>query len=88
MKYGITVSTYETSFGPIIYRDGKLKQNIAEMSQLGYDGVDLFVNRKTDEELLEIKEMFREGNIEINTYLPFFWQKLASSFRKSMAISV
>jgi sugar phosphate isomerase/epimerase len=72
MKLGITVSTYGTEFGPIIFRDGNLKQNIKDMKDFGYEGVDLFVNRKTDDELKEIRKMFADGGVEINTYLAIF----------------
>lgn len=72
MKFGIAVSTYETQFGPIVFRDGHLAQNIKDIAALGYDGVDLFVDRKTDEELLAIKALFEEGGVEINTYLAIF----------------
>jgi len=72
MKYGIAVSTYETQFGPIVFRDGHLEQNVKDIAAIGYDGVDLFVNRKTDEELLEIKKLFAAGGVEINTYLAIF----------------
>lgn len=72
MKLGITVSTYETQFGPIIFRDGNIAQNIKDMKSLGYDGVDLFTNRKTDDELKEYKKMFADGGVEINTYLAIF----------------
>lgn len=72
MKYGITVSTYQTQFGPIIFRDGNLEQNVKDIASLGYHGVDLFVDRKTDEELLAIKALFDKADVEINTYLAIF----------------
>ena len=72
MKYGIAVSTYETKFGPIVFRDGNLEQNVKDIKALGYDGVDLFVNRKSDEELLAIRKLFEDQGLEINTYLAIF----------------
>ncbi len=72
MKFGITVSTYQTQFGPIIFRDGDLKQNIADIKALGYEGVDLFVDRRTDDELKQFKAMFEDGGVKINTYLAIF----------------
>lgn len=72
MKYGITVSTYQTDFGPIVFKDGNLDQNIRDMRGLGYTGVDLFVNRRTDDQLLELKRKFEGEGIEIVTYLAIF----------------
>lgn len=72
MKLGITVSTYQTQFGPIIFRDGNLRQNIQDMVRLGYQGVDLFTNQKTDQELADLRTLFANGGIEINTYLAIF----------------
>jgi len=72
MRLGIAISTYETQFGPIVFRDGNLKQNIKDMKSLGYQGVDLFINKKTDGEIAEIKRMFDDECIEINTYLAIF----------------
>jgi sugar phosphate isomerase/epimerase len=72
MKLGITISTYQTKFGPIIFRDGNLRENIKDMTRLGYRGVDLFTDEKTDQELGELRLMFGDGGVEINTYLAIF----------------
>ncbi|KUK72362.1 MAG: sugar phosphate isomerase/epimerase [Clostridiales bacterium 38_11] len=72
MKLGITVSTYPTNFGPIIFKDGNLRENIREMAALGYHGVDLFTNEKTPQELQDLRILFKDGGIEINTYLAIF----------------
>lgn len=72
MKLGITVSTYQTTFGPIVFRDGNIRQNIQDMKALEYHGVDLFVDQKTDQELRDLRSMFEEADIEINTYLAIF----------------
>jgi len=42
------------------------------MSRLGYQGVDLFTDEKTDQELADLRALFADGGIEINTYLAIF----------------
>lgn len=72
MKLGITVSTFKTQFGPIIFRGGNIKEDLKNIRQLGYEGVDLFIDRKSNSELEELGKLFKEENIEIPMMLAIF----------------
>jgi 5-keto-L-gluconate epimerase len=44
LKYGTTVSTFPTSFAPIML-SGDLPHSLALLSEMGFQGIDLFVRR-------------------------------------------
>lgn len=72
MKLGITLSTYPSKFGPIVFKEGDVFKDIKTIKKLEYDGVDLFTNRKTDQEIDELKRAFENEGIEIAMYLAIF----------------
>jgi 5-keto-L-gluconate epimerase len=51
MKFGLAVSTFPTSFGPILF-SGNLAARLDEVAGLGYASIDLFI-RRADEPGLE-----------------------------------
>ena len=65
MKLGITLSTFKTQFGPIIYRGGDLKNNIYKKKKFGYQGIDLFKKKKSNNEIISLSKLFKEENIEV-----------------------
>lgn len=72
MKLGVTLSTYPTKFGPIVFRDGEIDNNLQVVKNLGYDGVDLFVDNISDEQIDKLRIAFEENKIEIAMYLAIF----------------
>jgi 5-keto-L-gluconate epimerase len=72
MKLGVTLSTYSTKFGPIVFGGPDILKNIETIKVLGYDGVDLFVNRKSDGEIEALRRAFEDNKIEIAMYLAIF----------------
>lgn len=72
MRLGCTVSTYETKFGPIVFKDGNLKQNFSLMNQYGYTAVDMFVNAKDPDTLHEYKKIMDDYNIHMATFIAIF----------------
>lgn len=72
MKLGITMSTYPSKFGPIVFRDGDIFKNIKTVKELGYDGVDLFADRKSYNEIEALRNAFEAEGIEIAMYLAIF----------------
>ena len=40
MKLGCAVSTYETKFGPIVFKDGNIRENARLLEKYGYESVD------------------------------------------------
>ena len=72
MKLGVSVATYASQFGPIVFRDGSLRDSLATIKTLGYDGVDLFADCKTDEQIDEIRALFAEHQLEVAMYIAIF----------------
>lgn len=72
MKLGVAVSTYASQFGPIVFRDGALGDNLTTIRTLGYHGVDLFVDYRTDAQLDALRAQFDENNLEVAMYIAIF----------------
>ena len=72
MKLACTVSTYPTQFGPIIFKDGNLAENIRIMKKYGYEGVDFFIKKTSPAQILEFKKMFEAENISFVTLFAIY----------------
>lgn len=72
MKLGIAVSTYPSSFGPIVFSGEAVSGNLKLVKELGYQGVDLFINRKTEAEIEILGQMMEEHGLEVAMYLAIF----------------
>ncbi len=80
MKYGISLSSYETTFGPIVLKQGSLEEKIKIASELHYDGIDLFSHSMNADEVLSTSKLLSKHNIEIAMFIPFFLAELKLSF--------
>ena len=65
MKLGVTVSTFGTRFGPIIFRGGNLDTTLGHIRDLGYDGVDLFVDTEAIANAASIQRSFQAAGLEV-----------------------
>jgi sugar phosphate isomerase/epimerase len=65
MKLGITVSTFQTSFGPIVYRGGNLEDTLRKVRDLGYKGIDLFVDAAATANADSIRRTFQAAGLEV-----------------------
>lgn len=72
MKSGITLTTFPTNTGPVVFRDGNVASNIRTIKELGYTGLDLFIDAKTDVEIDELHKLFNQNNLEIAMYIAIF----------------
>ena len=72
MKLGVTVSAYDTKFGPIVFRGPNIVKSIITIKKLGYDGVDLFADRRSDKEIEALRRAFEDNKIEVAMYLTIF----------------
>lgn len=72
MRLGCTVSTYETAFGPIVWRDGNLAHDFQIMRKYGYDGVDLFVKDTSDREIAEYRSLTKAFGMKVTTLFAIF----------------
>lgn len=69
MKIGISVAAFETRFGPIVYSASNLEElNLIfrKISNYGYNGVDLFINKKSTDELKKIEFLLEKNHLEVS----------------------
>jgi sugar phosphate isomerase/epimerase len=64
MKKGMAVSTFPTSFGPLVF-SGNLERSLPTVKELGYDGIDLFIKRPDEPGLSEILALISDLDLEI-----------------------
>lgn len=76
MKLGISLSTYASSFGPIVFKGGALADNLAAIRQLGYSGVDLYIDRQGAGEIEQIKRLFQQSGLEVTMYIAIFMAEM------------
>jgi 5-keto-L-gluconate epimerase len=72
MKISISVAAYPSKFGPIVFSGRDIALNLRTIKELGYDGVDLFANRKTDAEVETLAELLQANNLEVAMYLAIY----------------
>lgn len=65
MKLACAVSTYPTSFGPIVFKDGNLAENFKLMTKYGYEGMDLFIKKTSQEQLQEYKKLIDSFGLQV-----------------------
>jgi sugar phosphate isomerase/epimerase len=72
MKLAITLSTFPAKFGPIVLSGDDLRANITYARGLGYQGLDLFVDNKSEEEIEEICELLNNNEMEVAMFIGIF----------------
>jgi sugar phosphate isomerase/epimerase len=80
MKLGIAVSTFPTKFGPIVLTGDNLEENLTIASELGYQGIDLFMNQKTDDEIDRIAHLLDSLKLRISMYSAIFLAERGVNF--------
>lgn len=86
MKKGISVAAYETQFGPIVYsasRPESLDAILKKVSDYGFDGVDLFINKKSEEELREIKSLLDKHGLEVGMLICIYLSEIGVNLSSS-----
>lgn len=72
MKLACAVSTYQTDFGPIIFKDGNLRENFAVMKKYGYSGMDFFIKETSAEQIAEYRKMIDGEGMEVATLFAIY----------------
>lgn len=68
MKIGLSVATFATKFGPIVYSAKTLDELdgiFMKIKSYGYDGVDLFIDQINEERAKEISILLQKNHLEI-----------------------
>jgi len=65
MKKSISVATFPTKFGPLVFT-GDLKEIIQKVSNLGYDGIELFVKRPGEINVKLLRQWLNSNKIRIS----------------------
>ena len=64
MKFGISVSTFPTSFGPIMF-SGDLETRVEMIADLGYAGLDLFIKHAGEPGIDKILASIKRSGLEV-----------------------
>ena len=64
MKFGISVSTFPTSFGPIMF-SGELDQKVETIAELGYAGLDIFIKNAGEPGLDQVINKIKSVGLEV-----------------------
>ena len=72
MKLGIAISSFPSKFGPIVLSGNDLSGNVAYARSLGYQGLDLFINDKSNEEIEEIWKLLSDNKMEVAMFIVIF----------------
>ena len=68
MKKGLSVATFATDFGPVVYsgaNEAEWDAMFARVARAGYDGVDMFTDEKTEEEYRVIRSLLRRHGLGV-----------------------
>jgi sugar phosphate isomerase/epimerase len=68
MKIGLSVATFSTKFGPIVYSSNSpedLNIILEKVKRFGYDGVDLFIDPTSEAKAHEIKKLLDKNHLEV-----------------------
>lgn len=66
MKPGIAVSTYLPKYGPIVLTGENIDENLTLARDLGYQGVDLFLDHRSDAEIDHIGYLMDKLGLEMS----------------------
>lgn len=80
MKLGIAVSTFPTRFGPIVLTGDDIEDNLTIAGELGYTGIDLFMNQKTEAEIEAIGELLESRRLRISMYSAIYLAERGVNF--------
>ena len=72
MKFGITFSTFPTKFGPIVFSGENIKENLKIIKELGYDGIDLFLQQMKEKELENLRTILNDFKLEVSLVAAIF----------------
>ena len=72
MKLATTIYSYNCPTGPVIFKDGNVKENVKLMKKFGYDGADLFIQGISKDKIIELRKCFEDENAEIVTLFAIF----------------
>lgn len=72
IKLGCTVSTYETKFGPIVFKDGDLDRDFDIMRSCGYTGTDIFVNDVSPSVLRSYRRSLENHGVSVATFIAIY----------------
>jgi len=64
VKFGISVSTFPTSFGPIMF-SGDLVNKVKKIANLGYSGLDLFIKSADEPEIRNVIKAIRSTDLQV-----------------------
>ena len=79
MKLGISMSTFASRGGPVIFSGNDWRGNVRTIRELGYEGIDLFSHKLSASELDDIVALMTEFDLKTTMFLAM-WLSDARSF--------
>ena len=79
MKYGVSLCTYPTEFGPITFKSGTLDDKLKMAQASGFTGLDMFAHKMTEDEKISLKAKLVEHQLSVYMFIPFYFAELKSS---------
>ena len=70
MKKGISLSAFHATEGAIVFRSGNLDEDLQTVADLGYDGIDLFVESHDSPIIPKLKSLLMKYGLETPVLLP------------------
>lgn len=83
IKLGLSVATFETNFGPIVYATSdlvKLSEIFHKVRNIGYESVDLFIDQTSEEKAYAIKKLLDENELKVSMLVCIYLAELGVNF--------
>lgn len=88
LKLGLSVATFETTFGPIVYATAdleKLNEIFHKIRDIGYESVDLFIDQTSEEKAHAIKKLLDANELKVSMLVCIYLAELGVNFGSSDA---
>lgn len=72
MKIGISASTFQTKFGPVVFSGSNIIDNLRIIKNLCYDGIDLFIHQMKELEFEMLMNTIKSLELEVALMVPIF----------------
>ncbi len=82
-KLGVSVATFDTNFGPIVYSSSDLSTLngiFKKIKDIGYSCVDLFIDQISEEKAKSIKEILDQNDLKVSMLVCIYLAGLGVNF--------
>lgn len=83
IKLGLSVATFDTKFGPIVYATSdlvKLNDIFRKVREIGYESVDLFIDQTSETKAIAIKKLLDDHDLKVSMLVCIYLAELGVNF--------